>query len=51
MPSFEILQKINNCKACGGTGVRQWFNLDGGPYYHWMKPNKEQCKTCKGAKV
>lgn len=49
MLRFETLSKINDCKECGGTGVRQWFDLDGGPYYSWMKPKKERCKICKGA--
>lgn len=45
---FENLRKINDCKKCEGTGTYQWFDLDGGPYYSWMKPKKETCQECKG---
>lgn len=40
--------KINNCKICSGTGIKQWFDLDGGPIYHWMKPNTKPCDKCEG---
>lgn len=40
-------QAGNDCKACGGTGKIQFMSLDGGPYYHWMKPTVEECKECK----
>ena len=42
--------KINNCKDCEGTGKKQYFNLDGGPIYSWMKPKVKTCQTCKGKK-
>lgn len=44
------LPKINNCKECRGQGYIQYWNLDGGPYYSWMKPEKRICDCCKAKK-
>jgi DnaJ-class molecular chaperone len=46
--TFVKLPRINNCKTCDGTGVIHWYNLDGGPYYSWMKPKSKNCTECKG---
>lgn len=40
--------KINDCRNCGGTGIKQWFYLDGETIYHWMKPKTKECEVCKG---
>lgn len=46
--TFKELPKINDCNNCQGTGVYRWYNLDGGPYYSWQKPEQETCRKCKG---
>lgn len=51
MSFWYKFDKINNCKECGGTGKKQWFDLDGGAIYHWMKPKVKQCPVCKGMKM
>lgn len=40
-------QEGNNCKECKGTGKIQWFDIDGGTIYHWMKPNVKDCECQK----
>lgn len=47
--TFKELPKINDCNNCQGTGIYRWYNLDGGPYYSWQKPEQETCRKCKGA--
>ena len=49
--TFKELPKINDCRKCNGTGVIRWYNLDGGPYYSWMKPEQKPCDQCKGGRV
>lgn len=46
--TFKELPKINSCKECQGSGIIQYYNLDGGPYYSWMKPETKECKLCRG---
>lgn len=46
--TFDKLPVINSCRECQGTGIIRWYNLDGGPYYSWMKPESKRCTECKG---
>lgn len=48
--TFKDIPKINDCKQCQGTGLIRWYNLDGGPYYSWMKPKQKTCDLCLGVK-
>lgn len=48
--TFSPIPKVNDCRKCDGTGVYRWYDLDGGPYYSWMKPKQQPCDECKGEK-
>lgn len=37
---------INDCGSCGGTGIKQWHVLDGGPMFYWIKT--AVCEVCRG---
>lgn len=50
MMLFNKYPKINDCKKCEGTGILQWFDIDGGTIYNWMKPNTKTCDLCGGEK-
>ncbi|AZV01952.1 hypothetical protein [Aeromonas phage Akh-2] len=35
------------CSYCNSTGMIEYFPIDGGPIYHWMKPKKKPCPRCR----
>lgn len=40
-------QEGNDCKECEGTGVLQWFDIDGCTIYSWQKPKTAPCKCTR----
>lgn len=38
------------CSDCRGTGLIEYYALNGLPIYQWMKPHKKACNCVEGDK-